>query len=60
MAALQTIWTDPNFVQDASGAGGVWQRNADKSVATVSAFSKLLILGKNVYNFVVNACYSKF
>ncbi len=46
MSAMNAIFADPNYVADPFGAGGVWQRNADNSVATVSVFGKLLMLGE--------------
>jgi hypothetical protein len=43
--AMNAIFSDPAFVADSAGAGGVWQRSKDNSVFAVSAIAKLLILG---------------
>ena len=43
--AMLDIFKDPNFIGDPRGAGGVWQRAADKSVFRVAPIVKLLVLG---------------
>jgi len=43
--ALNAIYADPDYVADAGGAGGVWQRTKSGSVFTVSVIAKLTILG---------------
>jgi hypothetical protein len=43
--ALQQIYSSPEFIADASGAGGVWQRNAQQVTYRVSIISKLSMLG---------------
>ena len=43
--ALNSIFSDSNYVADSAGAGGTWQRARDLSVYTVSAIAKLIILG---------------
>ncbi len=45
---MNAIIADPNYVSDPFGGAGVWQRNADNSVTTVSVFSKLLMLGMHL------------
>lgn len=42
---LQDIYTDPTFVADPYGAGGVWQRSKDTKTFSVSAITKLSMLG---------------
>ena len=42
---LQSIYSDPSFVADPYGAGGVWQRSADSKTFTVPIITKLSILG---------------
>jgi len=43
--ALNSIYSDPSYVADSSGAGGVWQRSKSGAVFTVSPLTKLLMLG---------------
>ena len=42
--ALLAIYSDPNYIADAAGAGGVWQQTKTGSTFKVSPLSKLLIL----------------
>ncbi len=43
--AMNTIFTDPNYLVDQNGAAGVWQRSKDTTVFKVSAITKFLMLG---------------
>jgi hypothetical protein len=43
--ALQQIYSSPDFVADANGAGGVWQRDKDQVTVEVTAITKLSMLG---------------
>jgi hypothetical protein len=43
--AMNEIFSDPDYVADVNGAGGIWQRSKLGKPMTVSAFSKFLILG---------------
>lgn len=43
--ALDAINSDPSTILDGSGAGGVWQRTKDGTTMTVTAITKLLMLG---------------
>ena len=43
--ALLEILNDPEYIGDATGAGGVWMRDKHGKVFTVSVVAKLLMLG---------------
>lgn len=43
--ALNSIYSDPSYVADSAGAGGVWQRAKSGAVFTVAPIAKLLMLG---------------
>jgi len=48
--ALNAIYSDPNFVADGAGAGGIWQRTKTYAVFTVSPISKLIILAAQKFS----------
>lgn len=43
--ALNTIYSDPSYVADTAGAGGVWQRTKSGDVFAVPIITKLAMLG---------------
>jgi len=44
MGAMSHIFTDPSFVVDSAGAGGVWQRSEDDKTFMVTPITKIAIL----------------
>jgi hypothetical protein len=43
-AALATVWKNPNYVQDPSGAAAAWHPTASGDAMTVCAMTKLIML----------------
>ena len=44
--AMESIWGSKTYVADSGGSGGSWQQAADGSTFSVSAITKLAMLGK--------------